>query len=163
MDLCRDLLHYFDEGDLDVGHAPKSVQGWLETLGLETDLLRLLQWYWPQTSGGIGPLHVYSSRDLRKTLHLERLLHSKLLPIGHALTGDPLVLDFTTATAQPAFVAHDRFWEEEDLDPRSCMLPIARSLPSLLWRLAEGKYVPHDFYAAEALRRFLEEERAAGG
>ena len=162
MDFCRDLIHHLDEGDLEPGHAPDDVKAWLETLGLEMGLLRFLQWSWPQQAGDLGVLRLLSSCNLRDSRDGKRLVPFKLLHVGSGPNGDLLVLDFSTAAAQPGFVAHDQFWGNDGVDPRSCYAPAARSLASLLWRMAEGRYVPCDFYAAVAYNKFLLEERGAG-
>ena len=162
MDFCRDLIHHLDEGDLEPGHAPDDVKAWLETLGLEMGLLRFLQWSWPQQSGDLGVLRLLSSCNLRDSRDGKRLVPFKLLHVGSGPSGDLLVLDFSTAAVQPGFVAHDQFWGNDGVDPRSCYAPAARSLASLFWRMAEGRYVPCDFYAAVAYNKFLLEERGAG-
>jgi hypothetical protein len=158
MDFCRDLIHHLDDGDLEPGHAPDDVKAWLETLGLEMGLLRFLQWSWPQQSGDLGAIRLLSSRDIRDSRGGKRLLPFKFLHVGKGPNGDLLVLDLAAA-AQPGFVAHDQFWGNDGVDPRSCYAPAARTLASLLWRMAEGRYVPCDFYAAVAYNKFLIEER----
>ena len=61
----------------------------------------------------------------------------------------------------PGFVSHDELWEDEASNPRDCFQPIARSLESLLFRLAEERYIPTDYYAARAFNEFLAEEDRA--
>jgi len=158
MDLCRDLIYHLDDGDLEPGKAPDDVKAWLETLGLEMGLLRFLQWSWPQQAGDVGAIRLMSAREVRDSRDGKRLLPFKLLHVGSGPNGDLLVLDISTAAAQPGFVAHDQFWGNTEINPRHCYAPAARTLASLFWRLAEGRYVPCDFYAAAALNKFLNEE-----
>jgi hypothetical protein len=73
-----------------------------------------------------------------------------MLPIGSAINGDLLVLSFTEESCEVGLVSHDEFWE--DGDARSAYVAVTPSIDEFLWRAAEGRYLPIDFYAADELQ-----------
>ena len=40
-------MDYLDDGSLECNHAPIDVKDWLETIGLQLNILRFMQWEWP--------------------------------------------------------------------------------------------------------------------
>ena len=166
MAFCGDLMGHLDDGHLKVGHAPDDVKAWLETLGLDPDFRQFMQRYWPQSDEEfgfeIGAIDLINSREIHRENENGHLTRHGLLLVGRAPNGDPLVLDFSTPNAQPHYLDHDYLdldgsWNKS-VDPRTCMQPLARSLPSLLWRAAEGRFLPMDYHAAKAFNEFLARE-----
>ena len=158
-DVCRELLIHLDKGELQCGHAPKPVQKWLEKIKLPTDFLRFMQWYWPQQDGQLAHLTILSSSSIKSDDSAELLASAGFLLIGAAPNGDSLVVDFGKRACVPGFITHEE-WDQES-KPREFFEPIARSFESLLYRLAEGRYVPTDYYAAKPFNVFLREEEKA--
>lgn len=149
-------MNHFDEGELECGHAPEAVKAWLESLDLPMEFLRFMQWNWPQREGQLAHLRILSSQDIRDDEHSERLASAGFLLMGSAPNGDWLVVDFRRRACVPGFITHEE-WDQET-DPRNLFEPIARSLESLLYRIAEQRYIPTDYYAAKPFNEFLREE-----
>ncbi len=66
-ELIHDLLRYLDWDDsLQIDHCPVDVNRTLEEMPLPIDLKRLLQWYWPNQPGKIGPYYIdfYAASEL---------------------------------------------------------------------------------------------------
>ncbi len=160
-DFCADVMCHLALRGLEVGDAPTEVQRWLDTLNLDDSLVTFLASSWVQESAEIGPLRLTCSREMAAGGDdAERLLAHRLLLVGSAAAnGDLLVLDLTTRTARPAYVSHEVFWGDPEVDPRRHLQPIALSLDALLWRLAEERYLPTDYSAAEGLNEVLRKER----
>jgi hypothetical protein len=160
-DLCKEFMCHLDDGSLAVDHAPEEVAEWLEKSRLPMDLLRFLQWYWPQKSASLQHLLFWSSVSIMEDEQTERLMKHSLIPIGNAPNGDYLVLDFSKETCVPGFVSIHIDWDEKAAKkPRDSFAPLARTFESLLFRLVEQRYVPIDFPAARDFIEFLAEERA---
>jgi hypothetical protein len=156
--ILSELMHHLDtDRSMKLGHAPKDVQIWLEELSLPLDLLRFLQWNWPQVDTQIGHISVMSSENILKGEETMALIAYRFLALGSAPNGDFFVLDISTDQCRPGFITHEEYWEHEE-NPRKVFQPIARSLASLLYRFAEGRYVPTDYYAAKDFSAFLEAE-----
>ena len=158
-DVCRELINHLDDGELACGHAPQDVKDWFESLKLPMELLRFMQWNWPQEDGQLAHLSILSSRNLKDDDFSARLAEAGFLLIGAAPNGDWLVVDFGKGVCSPGFITHEE-WDQES-DPRKFFEPIARSLESLLYRIAEKKYIPTDYYAAKPFNEFLREEERA--
>lgn len=159
-DVCRELLYHLDsDGSLSIGNAPAKVAKWLKALELPWALSQVLHFYWPQKCGSIAHIRLWPSRDLPKDPLLEELLDLKLLPIGCAPNGDSLVINFATDKCEVGFISHELWADEADKTPDRIYQPIARTLDSFLYRIAEGKYVPTDYHAAQAFNKFLKEEK----
>jgi hypothetical protein len=73
--------------------------------------------------------------------------------------GDWLVIAFAKLGCIPGFITHEE-WDQES-SPASFFEPIAKSMESLLYRIAEGRYIPTDYYAAKPFNDFLREENGA--
>ena len=93
--LCQELIHHLDLGNFAVGDAPKDVQGWLEELGLPTELLRFMQGHSPQNGADVKHLYLRSSQEIRSDTDTQRLLAHKFLNVGSGPNGDLLVIDFS--------------------------------------------------------------------
>lgn len=157
--LLSEFIYHLDSDDsMKLGHAPKNVQAWLEEVGLPMDLLRFLQWDWPQVDSQIGHIAVLSSKNLMADEQTEKLLGHKFLQLGSAPNGDLFVLDVSTEQCRPGFITHEEYWDHED-NPKEVFEPIARSLESLLYRIVEGRYLPTDYYAVKDFNAFLREEQ----
>jgi hypothetical protein len=159
--LARELILHVDKGNLNSGNAPKNVAHWLEELGLPMGLLRFLQWNWVARDCELAHLRLYCMESIYGDDITKALLPYKLLQIGAAPNGDTLVADFSTESCRPGFVTHEEWHpgSREPMDPRQFFRPAARTFESLLYRIAEGLYVPTDYYAARDFNKFLEEER----
>jgi hypothetical protein len=157
-DLCADLMLHLGADDLNPGHAPAEVKAWLESLGLEIGLLRFLQWEWPQESGDLGMVHLFSSQQIMDHQDSALLADHRLLSIGNAFNGDPFVLDYSTDLAAPYFLSHGEWWPDKTQDPRRWMARAAPSLTAFWWRQAEGLYVPTDSSLAAELNTLLTSE-----
>ncbi|MEZ6036808.1 MAG: hypothetical protein R3F29_04975 [Planctomycetota bacterium] len=157
-DLCANLMMHLGADELNPGHAPAEVQAWLESLGLEITFRRFMQWQWPQECGDLGAVHLYSSQRMMDEEDADLLAGHRLLCVGSAFNGDPLVLDYSTDLVAPCFVSHEEWWPDKSQDPRRCMARIAPSLTAFWWRQAEGLFVPIDSSSAGELNTLLANE-----
>jgi hypothetical protein len=157
--VCSELIQHLDDGTLECGHAPQDVKDWFETIDLPMELLRFMQWRWPQQDCQIAHLSILSSRNIKDDDFSVSLAKARFLLIGSAPNGDWLVIDFSRPGCPPGFVTHEE-WDQES-DPKPLFEPIARSLESFLYRIAEGRYIPTDYYAAKPFNDFLREENGA--
>jgi hypothetical protein len=163
--LCREFLIHLDrDGHLEVGPAPKAVAKWLDKAKLPWDLAHLLRFDWPQKGGEIHGRGLYLAaskdilaHDLRKDLH-----RHGFLPIGSAPNGDLLVVRCDSEPCEVGFITHEEYWEHKD-EPVVAYQRVARTLDSLLFRVAEGRYIPIDYYAAKEFNAFLAEEDGKPG
>lgn len=153
---ARLLMHHLDRGQLRVGNAPQAVQDWLESLGLPLDLLRFLQWSWPQEECSFGAIDIHGSESLPLLDRADVFLASKLLRIGSGPNGDFFAIDFSVDSCPVGFVTHEE-WDGES-DPRPHFEPVTRSIESFLNRVAEDRFVPCDYYAAREFNEFLRDE-----
>jgi len=153
MNLCRDFISYLDQGgSLKSGNAPKNIEQWLEELNLPIDLLRFMQWSWPQTDCQMAHIRIRSSAPL---------LRQNFLNVGSAPNGDWFVIDFSTEACAPGFITHEEWspWNDNSEDPRQFFQPIARTFDAFLYRIVEERYLPFDYYAAKEFNAFLLNER----
>ena len=158
--LISDLLQHLDsDGSLRVGHCPEAASQKLEEMSIPLGVKRVLQWYWTNRGGGVGGYTLYSVEESLANEDLGRLLATGMLPIGYAANGDPLVLRFDEERCEVGLVSHDRLWEEGS-DPKECYAEVTGSIEEFLWRAAEGRYLPIDYYAASEL---LEMRKEVGG
>lgn len=158
LEILSEFIHHLDkDNDMNIGQAPDEVQAWLENIGLPMDILRFLQWKWPQRDTRIAHISLMSSANLIKDDFCENLIRQGYLQLGSAQNGDIFVIDFSSEQCRPGFITHEEYWEHED-NLKHIFQPIARSIESLLYRIAEGRYVPTDYYAAEEFNKFLVEE-----
>lgn len=161
--LCARFIQYLNREDgLSCGHAPEHIKVWLEQLGLPTELLRFMQWEWPQVDCQIGPVAILSSASIYADEATAVLLKYKFLNIGSAPNGDWFAIDFFTDACQPGFVAHEKWspWSDQPSDPRGFFEPIGRLLDSFLYRVVEDRFVPYDYDVAKDFNRFLADEKA---
>ena len=156
--LCYDLMVHLGSDDLEQGRAPEDVSAWFDVLGLESGFRHFLQWTWPQVAGVLGLVHLYSSRQIRDDEDAELYARHQLLCVGHALNGDPFVLDYAQTPVVPCFVSHGEFWPDKTQDPRRWLAPLAPSLHAFWWRQCEGLYVPMDYNLALALDQLVRSE-----
>lgn len=143
---------------MEPGHAPKAVQKWLETLGLPRDLLRFMQWNWPQKDCRIWTVRIYSSKSLMKSEKSAHLISHKLLPIGRGPNGDTFAIDFSNEDCPVGFLNHEECCGDDD--PRPHFEPAARSIESFLFRVADGRFFPSDYHETTAINEFLASEAA---
>jgi hypothetical protein len=162
--LCREFIQHLDRDEsLKSGYAPENIKNWLEGLGLPIDLLRFMQWDWPQVDCQIAHIAIRSSASIYEDEATGYLQKYKFLNVGSAPNGDWFVIDYSTEACVPGFITHEEWspWSKEPSDPRQFFQPIARGLDSFLYRVIEARYLPTDYYAAEEFNRFLAEERSA--
>src|SRR5688572_26722463 len=108
-DLIRDLFQHLDsDGSLRVGNCPKEANRTLEEMPLPLGLKRVLQWYWTNNGGEIGGYTLYSVEESLANKDLSSLIVAKMLPIGYAANGDPLVLCFSEERCAIGLVSHDQ-------------------------------------------------------
>jgi hypothetical protein len=160
--LCKEFIRYLDRDDsLNCGHAPEHIQNWLEEIGLPMNLLRFMQWNWPQANCLLAHIDIQSSESIYADDSTYHLLKHKFMNAGSAPNGDWFVIDFVTDACRPGFITHEEWSPRsaEPQDPREYYQPIARTFDSFLYRVVEGLYLPTDFYAARDFNAFLEEER----
>ncbi len=164
INLIRDLFHHLDaDGSLQVGHCPEAAKRTLEGMPLPMGLKRTLQWCWTNRGGAIGGYTLYSVEESMANDDLPKLIAAGMLPIGYAANGDPLVLSFSGEECAVGLVSHDQFWDE-DGDPTEAYVEVTGTIDEFLWRAAEGRYLPIDYYAASELvemRKGLGSEGAA--
>ena len=150
-DLIRDLFQHLDcDGSLQVGHCPNEANRTLEEMPLPLRLKRVLQWYWTNSGGEIGGYTLYSVEESLANNDLPSLIVANMFPIGYAGNGDPLVLCFNDERCAIGLVSHDQFWGEA-ADPKSAYAEVTASIDEFLWRAAEGRYLPVDYYVASEL------------
>jgi hypothetical protein len=162
--LCREFIQHLDRDEsLQSGNAPDHIKNWLEGLTLPMDLLRFLQWDWPQVDCQIAHISIMSSESLYSDEVTPHLLKHNFLNAGSAPNGDWFVIDFSSGACMPGFITHEEWspWADEPQDSRPFFEPIARNFDSFLYRVLEGKYLPTDYYAAREFNRFLAIERNA--
>jgi hypothetical protein len=162
--LCRQFIsHLNQDGSLKSGNAPKDIAKWLEELGLPVELLRFMQWDWPQADCQIAHIRIMSSTSLRADEATAHLLKHKFLKAGSAPNGDPFVIDYSSEACAPGFITHEEWspWGKKREEPRQFFQPIARTFDSFLYRVVEGKYLPADYYAAREFNKFFAEEQNA--
>lgn len=152
------LINHIDDDSFGIAHAPKKIIAWFETLGLPMELLRFLQWQWPQKDCQIGPVSILKSSDIPKLDSIDVYLRHKLLPVGSGPNGDTFAIDFSVESCPVGFVTHEEYYGEGD--PREFFRPAARSVESFLYRIAEGRYFPCDYYATGYFNDFLRAEAA---
>ena len=150
------LMHHIDDGELAVGHAPDPVIEWFETLGLEMSFLRFMQWSWPQNDCQIGSVRILGAQSIPNQDHIESYLQDKLLPVGSGPNGDTFAVDFSIINCPVGFVTHEEFHGERS--PRKFFRAAARSVESFLFRVAEGRYFPCDYYSTGDFNDFLRDE-----
>ena len=164
-DLIRDLFQHLDvDGSLQVGDCPERAKQQVEALPLPLDVKRMLQWYWTNAGGEVGRYTLYGVEEALAQEDLDRYLAAGMFPIGYALNGDPLVLRFSEDRCAVGLVSHDQLWEEEVSGPEGAYVEVTASVEEYLWRVAEGRYLPIDYYAASELvemRREVDSGRAA--
>lgn len=158
-DVCEQLIHFLDaEGELDCENAPEEVKKWLEPLSLPMTLLRFMQCDWPQADCQLAAISIHSSQTMYDDSFTPILVKFGFLNIGSGPNGDLLLIDFTRRDCVPGFIPLSE-WDQKS-DPEHFFQPIARSLAGFLYRVAEKRYLPCDYYAAKAFNQFLIEERA---
>ncbi|MBX3296539.1 MAG: hypothetical protein KF762_12605 [Acidobacteria bacterium] len=150
--LIDDLFRYLEtRGDVVMGSASSADVAALESLTLPLELKRVLQWNWPVQLGRVGPYSLYGVTDLLSDEDLTLLMDVGMLPIGYAINGDPLVIKFSDSQYEVGLISHDEYWEDRSAGPENCYVTVTSSLDELLWRAAESKFLPVDFYAASEL------------
>lgn len=158
-DAAASFILFLDlDGDLASGHAPKPVQKWLETLGLPLDLLRFMQWNWPQKDALISAISIRSSKSLMESEESAHLIAHKLLPIGWGPNGDNFAIDFSNESCPVGFINHEECGEDDD--PRPHFEPAARSIESFLFQVADGRFFPSNYDETTAMNEFLASEAA---
>src|SRR6478736_141469 len=106
--LLSEFIYHLDaDSSMKLGHAPKNVQAWLEELALPMDVLRFLQWDWPQADSQIGHISVMSSKNIMNHERTKALLPHRFLQLGSAPNGDFFVLDIATDQYRPGFITHE--------------------------------------------------------
>jgi hypothetical protein len=159
--LCREFIQYLDQdGNLRAGNAPKPIAAWLAGLGLPHGLSCFMQWDWPQQDGYLAHIAIFSSSSLHQHPATARLAEHQFLNAGSAPNGDWFVIDFSTEACAPGFITHEEWnpWADAPADPRPFFQPIARNFEAFLYRVAERRYLPTDYYAAREFNQFLKEE-----
>lgn len=150
-DLIRDLFQHLDaDGSLQVGNCPASASRTLEELALPVSLKRVLQWYWTNRGGEVGPYSLYSVEEFLSNEDFSKLIAASMITIGFAANGDPLVLRFSEERCEVGLISHDEFWPDGG-EAKSAYSVVTASIEEYLWRAAEGHYLPVDSYAASQL------------
>ncbi len=150
-DLIRDLFQHLDsDGSLQVGRCPNETNRTLEEMPLPLGLKRVLQWYWTKSGGEIGGYAIYSVEESLANEDLPNLIVANMLPIGYAANGDPLVVRFNEERCAIGLISHDHFWGDGG-DPKAAYAQVTASIEEFLWRAAEGRYLPIDYYVASEL------------
>ena len=151
-DLIRDLFQHLDaDGSLQVGNCPPSASGTLEELALPVSLKRVLQWYWINRGGEVGPYTLYSVEESLSNQDFPKLIAASMIPIGFAANGDPLVLRFSEERCEVGLISHDEFWPDDGGDAMSAYSVVTASIEEYLWRAVEGHYLPVDSLVASEL------------
>jgi hypothetical protein len=104
--LCREFISHLDkDGGLKCGNSPKHVGKWLKSLGLPWDLLRFMQWEWPQSDCYLEHIYIKSSASLHADEATTPMLIHKFLNVGSAPNGDWFVIDFSTEVVLPKMIS----------------------------------------------------------
>ena len=162
--LIRDLFRYLaNKGGFTVGEAQYDIERRIEELPLPLDVKRLLQWEWPTTTVEVGPYTLYPPEAVLGHNDLDELLTAKMLPVGHALNGDILVIFFPDEDqAGVGLVSHEELWSEETT-PDLAYVQITASIEEYLYRAAEGRFLPIDSYSANELAAVKSDMRELDG
>lgn len=169
-DLCSEFMYHMDKGGaLEIGNPPIHIQNWLDDLNLPDDLRRLARHTWPQVDCSLADIRFFSSQTIYDDENTPLLLKYQFLHVGYGLNGDFFVIDFSNELCVPGFIALGEWDHQADMpeSPHKFFAPAAPNFDVFLYRVAEGKYVPGDYYAAWQFNDFLAREgiaehRAAG-
>ena len=147
--LIKDLLNHLDvDGALKIGYANAQTTQAIEKLSIPLNLKRLLQWSWLTCGSEIGPYYFDSVNEITTNPDYETLIQYRMIPVGHAINGDIVVLRFDDKDCSIGLISHDEFWEERG-DPNKSYAELAATIDEYLFRVTEKLYLPIDFYAAE--------------
>ena len=155
--IASNLMYHLAGDEPGIEHAPKEIDAWLESLPLPMDLKRMLQWYWPKHGVQLGPIHFHSPMGIRHAPWTDAMLPHKLLALGDCPNGDAFVVDFSSDACNVGFVTREEY--DGESDPRPYYQPTFRCLETYLYRVAEERYLPADYYDARSLIDFLQAER----
>lgn len=160
-DLIRDLfLHLDRDGSLQIGSCNTTTNHTLERLPIPLNLKRTLQWNWMRSGGSVGKYTLYGINAVLQHDDFQSLFQDSMIPIGHALNGDLLVLRFTKDKCAVGLVSHDLLWEE-NTSPDEAYVETS-SIEEYLWRAAEGLFLPTDYYTASDLAELRYEKSKKG-
>ena len=124
------------------------------------DVKRLLQWRWPRQPVSFGPYQLHTAEEILENENLQRLMDRKMIPVGNAINGDIAVIHFPKDDrAEFGLVCHDSLWEETESVDDSYIV-VTTTIEEFLYRVAEGRYLPIDSYAARELASLKEDLRA---
>jgi hypothetical protein len=157
--LISDLMGHLDsKNKLRVGPASKSAQEKIAALDIPRSLKLILQQDWLNKAGDVGCFYVLSVDKIFKNNDFERLLKSKMIPIGSSGNGDILSIDFNDENKiQVRLASHEIIWEDASADPRKASAMVTPSLEEFLLRVADDMYLPSDYYAAKELSELRKE------
>ena len=156
-ELIRELLNHLSgkEDRLVVGDCPKKLSKTIEKWDIPMDLKRLLQWDWINAEYD-DFLYLYTVKEIVEKEDRPRFMVDGLLQIGSCGNGDMVVVDFREPDCPIRYVSHDQLWEGEGSSPRDCSVLIFPSCAELLLRLAEGGFIPGDYYSGEEYREVVD-------
>jgi hypothetical protein len=126
---------------------------------------------WPQVDCSLAGINIFSSQTIYDYDYeiTSQLLKHYFLYVGYGLNGDFFVIDFSNELCVPGFIAVGEWDHQADIpeSPHKFFALAAPNFDVFLYRVAEGKYVPGDYYAAWQFNDFLAREgiaehRAAG-
>ena len=154
--LIRDLLNYLDrDGNLSTGHCPPDAEAFLEELDIPLDVKRLFQWRWINKPCKLGPYNFYSVKEIISNEDFGNFLKDNIVPIGWAINGDPLVLNFPDEEiCEVGLISHDQYYEEE-CGPTEAYTRVKKTVEELLHSIVEDRFLPIDYYSAIELNEII--------
>ena len=143
------FTHLAEKHGFKIDHAPKALKARLEELPLPMSVLRLLQWRWPRKRVCLGPYELYTAEEILASQDLTKLLKAKMIQVGSAPNGDPFVIRFALHDqAEVGLISHDSLYESPNIDPKKAYVAVAKSVDEYLYKVAEDRFLPMDFYSA---------------
>jgi hypothetical protein len=155
INLIRDLAHKLNRS-LKIGDCPARLKGAIEAMKLPTGLYQLLLFSWVNKEGYVhGDYVLYTIRDIVGYRGLDRFLSEKMLPIGSAANGDPIVIRFDEENFEVGMLSHEEMHEVQNwADIYAQVVP---TLEEFLLRIVDRLYLPIDSFAAKEYVSLREE------
>ena len=148
-DLISDLLHHLDKGgSLGIATCSVELQAFIEGLDLPMNLKRIFQWRWASTWANVGTYRIGSVEEVFYGEWFDRLYSDRMLKIGSAKNGDAVVVRVLDDRCEVGLINSAEFAGDEDLPPGHFYVGVCGGLDDLLFRLAEGKFLPVDYFSA---------------
>ena len=163
-ELISDLMHHLDrDGSLDVGECDDELRKRIEGLDLPMLLKRVFQWNWARKYSGLGRYRISPVDRVFSGEWFERFISSRMLGIASAYNGDVVVLRLVQDRCEVGLIDATTFAGEDEAAPDAFYVKICDSLDELLWRMAEGRFLPMDYQSAIELHELKTDVQVGTG